>query len=128
MSSPGMGLQQRAKRVSIPLEPTTRTPVSESVSPSESGSGNGTSAGVCSPPDLGVDVIGEVYRCRPARQTNHVALWREDVDLVCDQLPLEGFHKFGGVGGLLLPLHHTLEPREPVHLAILQPVLVHPVR
>ena len=38
--------------------------------------------------DLGVDVVGEVYRGRPAGEADHVALRRKDEDLVGDELAL----------------------------------------
>ena len=79
-------------------------------------------------PDLGVDVVGEVYRRRPTGQADHIALRREHEDLVGDELPLQRLHELRGVGSLPLPLHHALEPRQPVHLTVRQAVLVHPVR
>ena len=43
--------------------------------------------------DLGVDVVGEVYRRSPARKADHVALRRKDEDLVGDELALQRLHE-----------------------------------
>src|SRR5215211_3769617 len=77
--------------------------------------------------DLGVDVVGEVYGRRPAGKADHVALRREHEDLIGDELALQRLHEVAGVGRLLLPLHHALEPGEAIHLAVGKAVLVHPV-
>src|SRR5215211_883442 len=77
--------------------------------------------------DLGVDVVGEVYGRRPTGQADHVALGCEHEDFISDELTLQRLHEIAGVGRLLLPLHHALEPGEAVHLTVGEAVLVHPV-
>src|SRR5919112_341961 len=78
--------------------------------------------------DLGVYVVGEVYGRRGAGKANHITVGRKDEDLIGDELALQRLHEVAGVGRLLLPLHHTLEPGQAVHLAVRETVLVHPVR
>ena len=77
--------------------------------------------------DVGVDGVGEVDRRAAGRQALHVALGREDEDLVLEQVDAQRVHELARVAGLRLPLHHLAQPGElvggPVAL-----LLVHPVR
>src|SRR5919112_9927 len=77
--------------------------------------------------DLGVYVVGEVYGRRRARKADHITLGCKDEDLIGDELALQRLHKVAGVGRLLLPLHHALEPGQAVHLTVGKAMLVHPV-
>ena len=63
-------------------------------------------------PDLGVHVEGEVDRGSPLGEPLHVALRREDEDLVLVEVDLEELEKLFRVMGLLLELEQLPEPAE----------------
>ena len=60
--------------------------------------------------DLGVDAIGEVDRRRVRGQVEHIALGREHVDLVLEQVDLDGVEERLGVADLVLPLEQAPQP------------------
>ena len=62
--------------------------------------------------DLGVDRVGEVDRRRAAREHAHVALGREDVDLVGEEVDLHALEELGRVLEVLLELHQLAQPAE----------------
>ncbi len=87
--------------------------------------------------DLGVHRVGEVDRGRPGGQADHLALRREDVDLLGADLEAEVVEELPGIGGLGLPVGDVGEPGEigvvaPLSSPLLPPfdclVLVLPVR
>jgi hypothetical protein len=63
-------------------------------------------------PDLGVDRVREVDRCRARGQGDDLALRREDEDLTLLEVDLERRQELTRVVGVLLPVDHALEPRE----------------
>ena len=63
-------------------------------------------------PDLGVHVEREVDRRRALGQLHHVALRREDEDLVLVQVDLEELEELLGPVGVQLQLEHLAEPAE----------------
>src|SRR6187200_2586458 len=66
---------------------------------------------------------------RPAlRQRLHLALRREDVDLVVEEVGAERLHELARVGLVLLPVHQRLDPGEPVVVLLALAALVEPVR
>ena len=80
--------------------------------------------------DVGVDGVGEVDRRRVGRQHLDLALRREDVDLVVEEVGAEGLEELARVGLVLLPVHQLADPGEPllVGLGVLLAALVAPVR
>ncbi len=62
--------------------------------------------------ELGVDREREVDRRRAAREDAHVALGREDVDLVLEEVDLHPLEELGRVLQLLLPLDELAQPAE----------------
>src|SRR5688572_18761325 len=62
--------------------------------------------------ELRVDPVREVDRRRATGKDAHVALGREDVDLVLEEIDFDAFEKFGRVLEILLPLHQLTEPSE----------------
>ena len=82
-------------------------------------------------PDVGVDAIGEVERRRAAGQLFDLALRREDVDLVLEDVGLERVDKLlRAAGDVLLPVHELAQPGDlGVELLVLaHAFLVAPVR
>jgi hypothetical protein len=78
---------------------------------------------------LGVHVEGEVDRRGPLRQPLHVALRREDEDLVLVEVHLQELEKLLRTVGVLLQLQELAEPAEMlVQLVGLAVALVEPVR
>ena len=75
--------------------------------------------------DVGVDRVGEVDRRRARGQRDDLALGREDEDLVLLEVDLQRLHELAGVGGLLLPVDHALQPEQVLGRLAL---LVAPVR
>ena len=80
--------------------------------------------------DVGVHGVGEVDRRRVGRQHLDLALRREDVDLVVEEVGAEGLEELARVGLVLLPVHQLADPGEPllVGLGVLLAALVAPVR
>ena len=78
--------------------------------------------------DVGVDGVGEVDRRRALRQRLHLALRREDVDLVVEEVGAERLHELARVGLVLLPVQQRLHPGEPVVVLLALAALVEPVR
>ena len=80
--------------------------------------------------NVGVDRIGEVDRRRARRQNLHLALWREDVDLVGEEIGAQAAHVLARILVFLLPLHQRPDPCEPLVVVRLRLAasLVHPVR
>ena len=68
--------------------------------------------------ELRVDLVGEVDRRRAAREDAHVALGREDVDLVLEEVDLHALEELGRVLELLLPLEQLPEPREALRVLL----------
>ena len=62
--------------------------------------------------DVGVDRVREVDRGGARGQRDDLALGREDEDLVVLEVDLQRLHELAGVGGLLLPVDHALQPEE----------------
>ena len=62
--------------------------------------------------DVGVDVVGEVDRRGAVRQLHDVALGREDVDRVAEQLALDLVEEVGGAGPRALPLLELADQRQ----------------
>ena len=60
--------------------------------------------------DLGVDPVSEVDRGRIRRKIDHVPPRREDVDLVLEQVDLDGVEKRLRVADLVLPLQKAAQP------------------
>ena len=80
-------------------------------------------------PDVGVDGIGEVDRRRARRQRLHLALRREDVHLVVEEIGAQRAHELGGVLVVALPIHQRLDPDDPLVVALRAlATLVQPVR
>src|SRR5205085_11503353 len=80
---------------------------------------------------LGVDLVGEVDRRRAAREDTDVALGREDVDLVLEEIDLHALEELRRVLELLLPFEELPEPGEALRVLIGDPaaaLLVLPVR
>ena len=71
-----------------------------------------TRAPVLCSPSSRVDRVREVDRRRAAREDAHVALGREDVDLVLEEIDLHALEELGRVLELLLALHQLAEPAE----------------
>ena len=63
-------------------------------------------------PDFGVHVEGEIDRGRALGQPLHVALRREDEDLVLVEVDLQELEKLLGRVGVLLQLEQLAEPAE----------------
>ena len=79
--------------------------------------------------DVGVHGVGEVDRRRAGRQRLHLALRREDVHLVVEEVGAERAHVLGGVLVVALPVHQRLHPGDPLVVALGRPAaLVEPVR
>ena len=80
--------------------------------------------------DVGVDRVGEVHRRRVARQRLHLALRREDVDLLRVELDLQVLQELLRIAHLLLPLEQLAQPQEVLLVAVGAdaPFLVLPVR
>src|SRR5688572_19394324 len=79
--------------------------------------------------DAGVHRVGEVHAARAARQAHDVALRREHVDLVGEQVDLDAFDEL--LGRALVQVHDVLQPlarTRLLRLAFLLPGLVLPVR
>ncbi len=79
--------------------------------------------------DAGVHREGEVHAGRAARQAHDVALGREHVDLVREQVDLDALQQL--LGGAVVQLHDALQPlarADLLRLAILLAGLVLPVR
>ena len=79
--------------------------------------------------DARVHGIGEVDAGRAARQPHDVALWREHVDLVGEQVDLDALEEL--LGRALVQIHHTFQPLARAGLLCLSAVLaglVLPVR
>ena len=74
--------------------------------------------------DVGVDVVGEVERRGAGGQVAHLALGREDVDLVGVEVGAQGIEELARVVRLPLPVHH---PRDPGRLVARAVLLVEPV-
>ena len=64
--------------------------------------------------DLGVHRVREVDRGGAGRQRYHVALGREDEDLVARQVEAQRLQELAGVLGLLLPVEQLAQPRHVV--------------
>ena len=62
--------------------------------------------------ELGVDLVGEVQRRRADGQRLDLALWREDEDLLVDQVVLEVLDELLGIRQLLLPVEHRAQPAQ----------------
>ena len=75
--------------------------------------------------DVGVDRVGEVDRRGAGGERDDLALGREDEDLVVLEVDLQRLHELAGVGGLLLPVDHALQPEQVLGRLAL---LVAPVR
>ena len=67
-------------------------------------------------PDLGVHRVGEVDRRRAGRQRDHVALRREDEDLLRGQVVAQRLEEVAGVRGLPLPVQQLAHPAHLVDL------------
>ena len=81
--------------------------------------------------DVGVHGVGEVDRRRAGRQRLDLALRREDVHLVLEEVGAERLHELARVGLVGRPLvHQLLDPRDPLGVAVLLllALLVQPVR
>ena len=81
--------------------------------------------------DVGVHVVGEIDDGGVARQFLDLAVGREHVDLVREQVHLEVFQEFPRVAGLLLGIQQVLEPLERALLRRVRTTLaalVQPVR
>ena len=63
-------------------------------------------------PDIGVDEIGKVEWRGASGELLDVTLWREDVDLVLEDVEAHPLKEFGGVGDVALPLKELAEPGE----------------
>src|SRR3990170_2231962 len=62
-------------------------------------------------PHIGMDAVGEVYRCGAGRQLFDLALRREDVDVVLEYVGLDRLHELSGSSDhLLLPINQLPEP------------------
>ena len=62
--------------------------------------------------DVGVHRVGEVERCRSGRQALDLALRREHVDLVGEQVDPKRLHELLGVARVVLPVHQLRQPRD----------------
>ena len=60
--------------------------------------------------DVGMDAVGEVDRRRGARQRDDLALRREHVDLVGEQIDLDVLEELARVAGVALDLQQRLQP------------------
>ena len=80
-------------------------------------------------PDVGVDGVREVDRRRAGGEHLHLALRREDVDLLGEEIRPEAPHVLAGILIVALPVHERFHPRQPlvVGLGGAAP-LVEPVR
>ena len=80
-------------------------------------------------PDVGVDGVGEIDRRRAGGQRLHLALGREDEDLLLEELLLRGAPELARVVLVGVDVHQLLDPLRPalVHLPAAA-ALVHPVR
>ncbi len=82
-------------------------------------------------PELRVDLVGEVHGRRAPREDADIALRREDVDLVLEEVDLHPFEELGRVRQLLLPLEKLPQPREALRILLRDSapaLLVLPVR
>ena len=77
--------------------------------------------------DVGVDVVGEVDRRRPGREVAQLALGGEDEHLVAVQVAAQRLEELRRIGGVLLPVHHPVEPGE-LAAGVRAAALVQPVR
>ena len=66
--------------------------------------------------DLGVHRVGEVDRCRPGRQRDHVTLGGEHEDLLHREVVAQRLEELTGVGGLPLPVQQLTHPGHVVDL------------
>src|SRR5215204_6189897 len=80
--------------------------------------------------DVSVYRVGKVDRRRPTRQRAHLALGREDVDLLGIEIDLQVLQELGGIAYLLLHLEELTHPLEIAFVAVVADAafLVLPVR
>ena len=79
--------------------------------------------------NVGVHRVREVDWRRTRRQRLHLALGREDVHLVAEQVCTKCAHVLGGVVVVALPVHQRLDPGDPLVVAFRgAATLVEPVR
>ncbi len=79
-------------------------------------------------PHLGVDAICEIDRCRVRGQIQHVSFRREHVDLVLEEVDLDGVEEGLRVPDLVLPFEQASEPRQLlVEAGVLAAFFVSPV-
>ena len=80
-------------------------------------------------PDVRVHRVREVDRRRARGEHLHLALRREDVHLVGEEVGAEAPHVLARILVLVLPVHERLDPREPLVVRLRgAPALVQPVR
>src|SRR5450759_3896191 len=79
--------------------------------------------------DLRVDAVSKVHGGRVRRQVEDIALGREDIDLVLEEVHLDGVEKRLRVPDLVLPLEEAAQPGQLlVEARVLPTLLVGPMR
>ncbi len=68
--------------------------------------------------DVGVDGVGEIDRSRARGQALDLALGREDVHLVVEQVDAQRLHELAGVLRLRLPVHDLPQPLQLLRLGV----------